>query len=167
MDPLSISTAIITILQATTAVISVCYDCRAQLNDEPWSLTRIIDELKVLRNILERLEDLAQDFQRGQGTRNRRIFELLSDSENGPLANCRQQMMILDNKIRDLNSVGTERSKGKALLRVLRWQLKDKDAKKCLEIIERCKNTLSLALDGDQTLVKLFTRYLLHPFEFY
>lgn len=52
MDPLSISASIVAILQATTTVISICYDFRACI--------KVIDEVKSLRNILETLEQLSQ-----------------------------------------------------------------------------------------------------------
>jgi hypothetical protein len=58
MEPLSITTGVITILQATTTVITICYNFRAALKNESWSLTSIINELKGLRDILERLEEL-------------------------------------------------------------------------------------------------------------
>ena len=150
MDPLSVSTGVITILQATTAIISVCYDFRAALKDKPWSLTDIINELKGLRNILESLEELAQDLDQPQGPDKRPIFELLSNSDNGPLVICQRELNILDKKIRASSYAGTNGSRRKAVLQALRWQLKDRDAKECLERIERCKTTLILALDGNQ-----------------
>jgi hypothetical protein len=85
MDPLSISTGIITLLQATTTIISVYYNFRAALKDRPWSLTRIIDELKCLRNILESSEELAQSVDSPSGLGTRPVVESLSEPDNGPL----------------------------------------------------------------------------------
>jgi hypothetical protein len=130
MDPLSVSTGVITILQATTTIISVCYDFRAALKDEPWSLTDIINELKGLRNILESLEELAQDLDQPQGPDKRPIFELLPNSDNGPLVICQRELNILDKKIRASSYAGTNGSRRKAVLQALRWQLRDRDAKR-------------------------------------
>lgn len=63
MDPLSISASIIALLQATSALISVCYDFRACIKNAPWSLTRVIDEVKSLRNILETLDRLTDSIE--------------------------------------------------------------------------------------------------------
>lgn len=148
MDPLSISASVITILQTTTAIISVCYNVRAALRNEPWSLTRIITELKAFRSILESLEELVQGLNQPQSSGRGRIFELISSSDNGPLVICQRELDILDKKLRVASHTETNLSKRKAVLQALRWQLRDKDAKACLERIERCKTTLSLALDG-------------------
>ncbi|KAF2187576.1 hypothetical protein K469DRAFT_568733 [Zopfia rhizophila CBS 207.26] len=150
MDPLTITTGVITILQATTTLISVCYDFRAALKNAPWSLTRVIEELKSLRNILESLEEHAQDLDQLVGSKKRPIFELLSDHESGPLAICLRELHVLDEKIGVSSYALAKGSKSAALVQALRWQLKDKDAKECLERIERCKTTLALALSGDQ-----------------
>lgn len=159
MDPLSISTSIITLLQATTAIISICYNFRAALKNTPWSLTNIIEELKCLRNILESLEELAQNLDEPSGLRNRPIFKLLSNPENGALAICLRELSVLDKKIKSSAFVGITGLKRKAALQALGWQLRDKDAKECLERIDRCKNTLSIALTGDEAYVLSLTSY--------
>src|SRR5882757_6351838 len=150
MDSLSISTGIITLLQATTAIISVCYNFRAALKDVPWSLTRIVDELRCLRNILESLEELAQDLDEPSGLERRPVFASLSDPDNGPLVICLRELRILHGKLNSSNYPGTAGLKRKSALQAIGWQLKDRDAKECLERIERCKTTLSLALTADE-----------------
>lgn len=44
-----------------------------------------------------------------------------------------------------------EGSKKKALIQAVGWKLMDGDARDCLERIERCKNTLALAISADET----------------
>lgn len=150
MDPLTISTSVITLLQATTAIISVCYNFRAALKNAPWSLTSIIEELKCLRSILESLEELAQGLDKPSGLGKRPVFESLSDPDNGPLVICLRELSILDKKMKSSGYAGTAGLRRKAALQALGWQLKDRDAKECLERIERCKTTLSLALTADE-----------------
>jgi hypothetical protein len=98
MDPLSISASIIALLQATTTVLSICYDFRACIKNAPWSLTTVVDEIKSLRNIIETLEQL---FQTDVNTFSKRqpIFELLCDPENGPLVSCERELLYLEEKI--------------------------------------------------------------------
>ncbi|KAJ4362259.1 hypothetical protein N0V83_010352 [Neocucurbitaria cava] len=158
MDPLSITTGVITILQATTTVIAVCYDFRAALKNDSWSLTAIINELKSLRTILEDLEELVQDVGKANDLAKKRIFELLSDPDAGPLSSCQQELYALDKTIRASSYTATNGSKKKAILQALHWQLKDKEAKDCLIRIQRCKSTLSLALGADTALVKSCSR---------
>lgn len=98
MDPLSISTSIIALLQATTTVISICYDFRACIKNAPWSLSRVIDEVKSLRDIVETLEQLSQA-RIGTDAKRRPVFELLCDPKNGPLASCKREVKYLEEKI--------------------------------------------------------------------
>jgi len=150
MDPLTITTGVIAILQATSAIISLCYDFKAALKNEPWSLTTTINGLKDLRNVLEKLEELTQNFNMPLSSSNRPIFELLSNSDDGPLVICERELSFLEKKIRASTYSEINGSRSKAILQALRWQFKDKDAKECMDRIERCKTTLSLALSADQ-----------------
>lgn len=45
---------------------------------------------------------------------------------------------------------GGEGSKRRAIIQAVGWKLKDGDARECLERIDRCKNTLSLAMSADE-----------------
>jgi hypothetical protein len=156
MDPLSISASIIALLQATTTVISICYDFRACIKNIPWSLTRVIDEVKSLRNVLETLEELSQSHL-NTDVKRRPVFELLCDQENGPLVSCERELGHLEEKVMGKGWVekvggvvgGKDRGKRQAFMKAMGWRLKDGDARECLDRIERCKNTLSLAISAD------------------
>jgi hypothetical protein len=101
MDPLSISATIIAVLQASNSIVSVCYDFRAAMKKAPWSLTRIIEEVKDLRNILEILDQLAEahDDVALLDVKRRPVFELLCEPEKGPLASCLRELTYLEEKI--------------------------------------------------------------------
>lgn len=162
MDPLTISTGIITLLQATTAIISACYDFRAALKEIPWSLTRLVEELKGLRNILETLDELAMNLDNASKSEHRSALETCLHPESGPLMICRQELNILEKKLNLSGPVGVTGRRRNAAIQVLGWQLKEKDAKECLDRIERCKSALSLALAGDEAYVanSLFIPFL-------
>jgi len=153
MDPLSISASIIAILQATNTVISVCYDFRAATKKTPWSLTRVIGEIKDLRNVLETLESLADELDDPSllSSKKRPIFNLLCDPQDGPLAACFRELNYLKEKISFPADARKPDSTRRALIQALGWQLSDRDAKVCLERIERCKSTLNLAITADET----------------
>ena len=152
MDPLSITASIIAILQSTNSIISVCYDVKAALKQEPWSLTRIMDEVKDLRTVLETLERLASrlDDANSMDSKRKSVLEILCEPEMGPLASCLRELTFLEDKITLSNSMGSSNTKRRAFLQAMGWQLKDLDAKLCLERIERCKSTLNLAITADE-----------------
>jgi hypothetical protein len=152
MDPLSISASIIAVLQATNAIVSVCYDFRAVMKKTPWSLTYIIQELKDLRNVLETLDRLADAFDDtpALNMQRRPAFELLCEPGRGPLASCLRELTYLEKKITSSSRVGKSDSKISAFMQVMCWQLKDRDARLCIERIERCKSTLNLAITADE-----------------
>jgi hypothetical protein len=153
MEPLSITTGVITILQATTTVITICYNFRAALKNESWSLTSIINELKGLRDILERLEELIQDKDHKNGSTTGTASDMLFKLHNGPLLVCQKELKALEETIQGASHAQTQGSKRRAFLQAVHWQIKDKDAEECLERIQRCKSTLILALGGEQALV--------------
>lgn len=154
MDPLTITTGIITLLQATTSIITACYDFRAALNNTPWSLTEILEELRSLRGILEILDGLALEWNNPRKLGMRPALEICLNPDNGPLVICLREITNLGQKLKFSSCIGTTGRKRKAAIQALGWQLSEKDAKECLERIDRCKNTLNLAITGDTACVE-------------
>ncbi|KAL3417181.1 hypothetical protein PVAG01_11181 [Phlyctema vagabunda] len=152
MDPLSITVGIIALLQATNKVITVCYDFRAAVKEAPWSLTRTLDEIKDLRNVLETLEGLVDQPEciASKHLEERPALRLLQNSKDGPLASCLRELERLQEKIGSPNYARQPGTKRRALAEALKWRLKDRDATLCLERIERCKSTLKLAMHADE-----------------
>jgi hypothetical protein len=152
VDPLSISASIIAVLQATNSVVSLCYDFRAALKNTPWSLSRIIEEVKDLRRILEILDRLAEplDDPACADAKRRPVFQMLCDPDNGPLAACLRELSYLEEKITSSSWVTQTGSRRRAFIQAVGWQLKDRDATLCLERIERCKSSLNLAITADE-----------------
>ena len=66
MDPLSVTANIITVIQATYDVISICQNYRAARKNSVWGLSNLIEELKCVRNVLESLETLADQVETGR-----------------------------------------------------------------------------------------------------
>ena len=147
MDGLSVSASIIAVLQAAGVVLAICYDFRAIVTKSPWTLTRLIEETRGLRDILERLESTASA--NGSGTQE--CLELLCDPKNGALASCLAELKSLEAKLDPFaKQPGTTKGKRTALFQALGWQLKNRDAKLSIKRLERYKNTLGLALTVDQ-----------------
>src|SRR5438552_12640305 len=101
MDPLSITASIITVLQATNAVISICYDYSAAVNNFSWELPRVTGEVKSLRNVLETLEQLAKKAESADPAAEPQLpaLKLLCESDAGPLAICFVELEALEKKL--------------------------------------------------------------------
>ncbi|KAI4678733.1 uncharacterized protein J4E84_008551 [Alternaria hordeiaustralica] len=148
MDPLSVTANVITVLQVANSIITICYEVRSALKQSPWSLTRTIDEIRDLRNVLESLEQVcrALDTSKESDTARFRTFRLLCESETSPLSRCLQELSDLEKKINSGKQTpgrSTLLAKARVFTQVMGWQLKEGDAKVCLERIER-KMTISL-----------------------
>lgn len=150
MDPLSVSASIITLIQATNEVVTFCFNYAAALKGAPWALSKMIDELKSLRNVLESLEQLSRS---GDGTdpatsSRLETIKALCDIEKGPIA---KELKYLNEKIRPPNWMNRDGSRRKALAQSLIWPLKEEECRMTLANIERWKSTLGLALTVEQT----------------
>jgi hypothetical protein len=157
MDPLSVSASIIAVLQASNAIVSVCYNFKAAMRKTPWSLSRIIDEVKDIRRILETLELLSEEGEYSsetdeetEGKKRRPIFNLLCKPETGPLDSCLRELRFLEKKINNLGGNKTSVTKTEALIQALKWHLSDRDARTSLARLQQCKNTLNLAITADE-----------------
>src|SRR5215471_14142708 len=98
MDPLSITASIVNVLQAINTVISICYDYRATIKDCPRRLTRVMEEIKDLRNVLESLEKLAAKAEMEEdATENARLpaLKLLCQVDQGTLDVCLKNLEFL------------------------------------------------------------------------
>lgn len=151
MDPLSITASIIAVLQATNAVVSVCYDYSCAMKSSSWELPRVIEEVKDLRNVLETLEQLAKKAENADLAAKGRLptLKLLCNPE-GLLAMCLRELQELKEKLVPPDWSGQVGSKRRAFIQALSWPLKEGDTKKTLEKIGRLKATLNLALTVDQ-----------------
>ena len=155
MDPLSLTANVITVLQLANSILSVCYDVRATIKRAPWSLTRVLDEIRDLRNVLEKLEEISEKWDDSCNPDEKRLraFTLLSEPDVGPLARCHQELVALEKKIASSYGSGNSISKLRAFIQVMGWQLKENDAKACLERVDRCKTTILLAMTADEAYV--------------
>ncbi|KAI9856111.1 MAG: hypothetical protein M1813_009229 [Trichoglossum hirsutum] len=157
MDPLSIAASIITVLHATNAVISICYDYGAAVKKSPWELSRLTEEVKSLRNILEALEQLAKKSESSDSATDSQLptLTLLCEPDTGPLAMCLTELEALEKKLCPPSWSGQVGSKRRALVQAFGWPLKERDTKKILENIGRYKATLNLAITADQATLTL------------
>lgn len=139
MDALSISANIITLVQATDEVVTFCFNYAAAAKGAPWALSKVIDDLKSLRNVLESLEQLSRSGDDTDPASTSRLgtINVLCDIENGPIA---KELKYLGEKLRPPNWASRDRSRRKALVQSLIWPLKEGETKETLQNIERLSN---------------------------
>ncbi|KAK5999158.1 Vegetative incompatibility HET-E-1-like protein [Cladobotryum mycophilum] len=101
----------------------------------------IINEIRDLRSILERLEQTADDL----NDQSRPAFQFLCDADKGPLAACSRELDSLEGTLSGM--VGSKR---KAVLQTLGWGVSEQDIQASLDKIGRCKSSLTLALSANQ-----------------
>jgi hypothetical protein len=149
MDPLSLTASIIAVLQATSAVVSVCYDYSSALKGSSWELLKVIDEVRDLRNILETLERLARQEESSISAKARLpSLRLLCEPNTGLLVQCLRELNELDRKLRPPDYLSG--SKRRALIQASGWPLKKGAVEKTLVNIGRLKATLTLAITADE-----------------
>ena len=139
--------SIITVIQVTARVVSVCYDYQSGIRHYPKDIVKITHELQSLRNVLERLADLAQS-EDDLTSVALPTLDSLNDS-GGPLEICEGELKQLEVKLRPAR--GRFKQVGQAIV----WPLMEKDVQKTLGILARQRGLFQLALTADQTTMTL------------
>jgi hypothetical protein len=148
MDPLSITSGVIAVIQLATQIISVCQDYITNVQDAPTDLRSIIIEVGSINSVLGVIKLLESQTCHG---RDSMILTQLK-APNGELSACEQTLLDLDALIPPLIGHSTNGKPYKiAPLDRLAWPLKVSKARKLLEKIGQLKSTISLALTVDTT----------------
>jgi len=150
MDSLSNSASVITLIQATNAIVQICYNYTNTAKGAARTVGGVIDEIKTLRGVLESLEQLLRsDRDTGPSKYNLlTTITALSNQEDGPIA---KELRYLEEKLRSPGWASQDGSRRNALMQFLIWPLKEGETMKTLQKIERLKSTLELAVTVDNT----------------
>lgn len=137
VDPLSATASIIAVIQISGTVLSACYHYIASVNDAPRDIEWVISEVGSLKSILDNLKELVCII--GDHS----ALSKALGADNGPLKTCESALKVLSDKLSVLANVSRPLSR-------LTWPLKEKTVHKILEVIQKQKNTLILALHADE-----------------
>ena len=148
MEGLSVAANIIAVIDAAHEIIKICYDFRAALKQSPWALTRILEEISELQIIVGKIEELSH---RAGSEDAESSLILLCNPHNGPLVQCENELVNLQQLLESTILKGKDGSKRRALIQALGWRFKDSEVVLRLGRIQRLKTTLQLALSADQT----------------
>ena len=155
MDPLSVTASVISVIKAAQEVISICCDYRSSVKGSSWEVSRILQDTRSLRDILQNLEGLVYEAETAGSAEQSRLPALrsLCDPDTGILSSCYAELEKLTRKLAPPGWSGPTGSKRRGLLEALSWPLKKKDTEKVLDIITRYKDTISVAVHADQMYV--------------
>ena len=144
--------SIITILKLTSSVTSICDDYRAAARGDLRSLTQVTAQVEGLRNVLQSLEPLAEQAEFAVPATGTRLPTLaLLCGSKGVLQNCLDEMTRLDEKLKPPGWSDSLGPKRRAFIQALKWPFKETETKEILGRIAGFRETLALAVNGDQT----------------
>lgn len=148
MEPLSLAASVITVIQLSERVVSLCRWYVTSMKDAPKDLRTIMMEAGSVRSVVSNLEFFmstwAADDMLG-------ILKGLEGPE-GPIEGCRKALAALEKMFPSEvagNATGTKRRATTISYAKLAWPFKEDKARKILDDIVRYKATISLALTAD------------------
>jgi len=148
MDPLSICASVWAIIEASGAILKLCYHVRSGLKKVPWSLIRIIEEIRDLRNITEAIQSavdaVAVEDDNG-------VSQRFLEAINSPLLDVKSELAALERRILRVPIEDLVESRWKAFTQSLTWELREQETKEHLARLERCKASLSLAITSQNS----------------
>ena len=147
MEVIGAVASVITVIQVTARVVSICYDYQSGIRHYPKDIVRITHELQSLRNVLERLADLAQSEDDLTSVALPTLDSL--NGSGGPLEICEGELKQLEVKL------APARGRFKQVGRAIVWPLMGKDVQKTLGTLARQRGLFQLALTADQTTMTL------------
>ena len=147
MEVVGAVASVITVIQVTARVVSVCYNYQSGIRHYPKDIVKITHELQSLRNVLERLADLAQSEDDSISVALPALDSL--NGSDGPLEICEGELKQLEAKL------APARGRFKQIGRTIMWPLTEKDVQKTLAILARQRGLFQLALTADQTTITL------------
>ena len=144
MEPLSIATGIVTLIDATSKVILICQNYKAEVKGADWELPQIMEEVESLRAALQGLARLADS----DAAAVSQIPQLsrLCNPKTGTFALCLSELQALERRLIPPGWTGESESKLRKLIHVTGWPLKKSFVEKSLSRLERYKARLNLDL---------------------
>jgi hypothetical protein len=81
--------------------VSFCFDFRSAVKGHPWGLTRLVDSVISLRNVLETLRNLAEEAEGESENVGRSRLPALQQlcGQGGPLEKCLQELNGIEKKL--------------------------------------------------------------------
>ena len=148
MEPFSLAASVITVIQPSGGVISLCKWYVTSVEDAPKDLRTIMMEAGSVKSVVANLEFFMSTWATSD------MFDMLRGLEGpeGPIEGCRKALMALEKMFPPgvaCNATDTKRRATTISYAKLAWPFKEEKAWKTLDDIVLCKATISLALTTD------------------
>ncbi len=149
MDPVTIATTVISVIQVADRVIGLCKAYLEAVRDAPSDLRVILIEISTTRVVLDSLHFLISC------SHGPTVLDSLA-GDDGPIEGCRRSISEIEGLFPSNNSPGAPGAKSKrrkiqATLAGLAWPFKETKARKLLAEMIQFKTTISLALTTEST----------------
>ena len=156
MAEIGIAASIVAVIQVSSQVAKICRLYIEKVKDAPSDLRKIYLEISTLKTVFEHIEFLASH-PSGDNDDATTILSILSGPDSpinaSQVAVDELESLFPSHLAQGFESDGKSKRKVKATLTTLAWPLKEKKAKKLLDEISRCKDTLALVLTSENTSV--------------
>jgi len=140
MEGVGAAASVIAVIELSANIVSVCLQQSHVVKKALKNVDQLQGELKSLQGVLENVKQLLGG---PNGARLSASGELSEGIES-----CKSQLNTLD---RRLSPSKSRKAMSRVGLRALKWPLETKEVDKVVRQLERCKQSISLALQVDQT----------------
>jgi hypothetical protein len=140
MEGLGAAANVIAVVDLCAKVASFCYQYSLAVKDAKNDITRLQGEVKSLRDVLGEVQQLLNGPDSAKLSASQKLLEALKDGFS--------QLKTLDER---LNPGKARKAMSRMGVRALKWPFESKEVDKVINGLEKCKQTVSLALQIDQT----------------
>jgi Fungal N-terminal domain of STAND proteins len=140
MEGLGVAANVITVVELSAKVVSLCLEYSRRVKNAAKDIDRLLSELKSLQDVLEK------------------VRQLMDGPNSSRLAISQGLRMGLDTSISELEMLNQqlEPSTGRKRmsrfgLRALKWPFKSEEVEKIIRRLDRCKQSIALGLQLDET----------------
>jgi hypothetical protein len=140
MEGLGAAASVIAVVDLCAKVASLCFQYSLAVKDAKNDITRLQGEVKSLEDVLGEVKQLLDGPDGAKFSACQRLLEALRDGFS--------QLKTLDER---LNSGKTRKAMSRVGFRALKWPFESTQVDKVIKELEKCKQTVSLALQVDQT----------------
>jgi len=145
MDPLSSVASVIAVVQISERILTLCCEYAVAVKDAKGDIDRLNSEVTALFDVLKRVKYMAE----GPDATTLTALNALAK----PIAQCSSELLALRARLDP-----TRKTMNRLGLRSLKWPFKSKDVNKIIEVLQRYKTTINMALNADQWLATDFSQ---------
>jgi hypothetical protein len=140
MEGLGVVANVITVVEMSAKIASLCVQYSLAVKHSKADIERLRGEVNRLTDLLRAVERLLQRPDNTQLSTSQKLHDALKD--------CFSQLTQLDMQ---LDAGKARKTMSRLGIRALKWPFESKGVEKIINDLERCKQTISLALQVDQT----------------